>query len=239
MPSRRKRLSKREIKSDPVIENALAAWSYVLHNKNRVVGIGLSAILLVVIGVGLTSYRSAKAHDAETVLSRSLVYLNSEDPEAGIGLLEELANERSGTAAGKRAVYYLAQVMFEAGRFSEAKELFERYLSHRSDDRLLTASAAKGVADCLAELGQVNEAGMAYLDAAKEFPDTPLTADCLYMAGLALSDATDRHGAKEALEKLIQNYPEYMRIGDARVLLGELQAMELIIEYDTVPEVEG
>jgi tetratricopeptide (TPR) repeat protein len=239
MPSRRKRLTKREIKHDPVIENALAAWSYVLHNKNRVVGVGLSVIILIIVVVGVTSYRSTKAHDAETVLSRSLIQLNSEEREVGIALLEELGEQRSGTPAGKRAVYYLAQVRFEDGRFAEAKELFERYSGHRSGDRFLTASAAKGVADCLVELGQLNEAGISYLDAAKRFPDTPLTADCLYLAGLALSEAKDHTGAKEALEQLIQNYSEYSRIGDARVLLGELRAMDLVIEQGTQSEAAG
>jgi tetratricopeptide (TPR) repeat protein len=236
MPSRRKRLSKREIKHDPVIEYALAGWSYALRNKNRVVGISLGVILVVVIAVGLTSYRTAKTRDAETALSRSLLHLTSQDREAGMELLAELAEERTGTSAGKRAVYYLGQAMFEDGRFTEAKELFERYSSMRVDDRLLRASAAKGVADCLVELGQVDEAGIAYLTAAEKYDDTPLTADCFYLAGLALSESSDRTGAKATLEQLIQEYPEYPRIGDARVLLGELQAKDLVLEHVTVPE---
>jgi len=229
MAASRKRLTKKEMKHDPVMESALSAWSYTMRNRNRVLGVVMGLILVAVVGIGVFSYRGSKIGDAETKLGRALLFLETGQHDSAVELLEELVSDRGSGDFGKTAVYFLGQVRFEDGEYEESKDLFARYLRSGTNDVLLKVSAAKGVADCLVELGEDKEAGTLYLDAAERFSETPLAADCLFLAGLVLDRAGDRVRAIHALDKLIQDFPKYARAGKATVLLGELKARDRIL----------
>lgn len=224
MPPKRKRLTKKEIKHDPILESVLTAWQYYTRHSARFNGIALGVVVLVVALIGLNSYHSSGIRDAETDLARALFHYEAGEQKQSVEFLGRLVSEKGGTPAGKRAVYYLGQAKFQMGEYADAQALFSQYESHATDDPMLKAAAAKGEADCLVELGELSAAGVKYLEVAKEFNANPLAPDCLFLAGLALGKAADKKSAVSALRKLLEDYPDYVRSGQARVLLGELRA---------------
>ncbi|MCU0611090.1 MAG: tetratricopeptide repeat protein [Candidatus Eisenbacteria bacterium] len=226
----RKRLTKKEIKHDPVIERTLQGWRYLTRHRNRAISVGMAVIALVVVVWGVSAYRASRKAEADTDFGRALLMLQTGERAKAVELLTEISAGRGGTNPGKRAAYYLAHIKFEDRDFAAARSLFDEFRRHRGiDDPFLKASAAKGVADCDAELGKLAEAGDGYLAVADRFGEVPVARDCLYLAGLALSKTADKARAIGALERLIEKYPEYGRIGDARILLGELQAQQRML----------
>jgi outer membrane protein assembly factor BamD (BamD/ComL family) len=230
MAPRRKRLTKQEIKHDPVIETALSVWHYYSRHSRYVNTIALAVVAVVVVAIAINSYSSSRAKESETELSRALLHLESQEIDRAVEMLEDLRSTRGGTSAGKRAVYFLAQAKFQQGNYAEAQDLFDRYVNHSVKDPLLKMAAKKGLADCMAEQGEYGEAGDRYLKIARQNKDNPLAPDCLYLAGLALWKNGQADRAAEALSTILESYEDYMRIGEVKVLIGEITASEKIID---------
>ena len=230
MAPRRKRLTKQEIKHDPVLETVLSVWHYYSRHSKYVNTIALAIVAVVVLVIAINSYSSSRSKEAETELARALLHLESQETDQAIELLNDLRATRGGTAAGKLAIYFLAHANFRQGNFSEARELFERYVRHSGKDPLLKIGAEKGIADCMTESGEYGEAGDRYLTIARKHAENPLAPDCLYLAGLALWKNKEADRAAEALSTILEDYDDYMRIGEVRVLLGEINASKMVIE---------
>ncbi|MBN1424794.1 tetratricopeptide repeat protein [Candidatus Fermentibacteria bacterium] len=229
----RKRLTKKEMKHDPVIEKTLLAWRYLSRNRNMAVTVVMAVIAVAALAWAASSYRSSRRIETETSLGRALLLLQTGERDRAVDMLMGIVADKGRDDTGKRAAYYLAHVRFEQRDFAAAREMFDRFYRSGINDPFLRASAGKGVADCDAELGNLDLAGDEYLAVAERYRDVPLAPECLHLAALALSATADKAGAMGAAERLIQNYPDYGRIGDARVLLGELQAHERLLRSES------
>jgi TolA-binding protein len=225
----RKRLTKKEIKHDPIIERTLQAWGYLVRNRNRAITAGMAVVAVAALAWGVSAYQASHRAESDTDLGRAMLHMQTGERDKAVELLTDLTTQKRGSEAGKRASYYLAYVKFEGGDYAASRDLYEQFRRRGVSDPFLKASAAKGVADCDVELGKYAEAGREYLAVADEYRDVPLAPECLYLAGLALSKAGDAAQATDALQRLIDGYPEFGRLGDARVLLGELQAQQRLL----------
>ncbi len=225
---RRKRLTKREIRHDPIIEKTLLAWRYVLRHRNQSITVGMAIVAVGLLAWGISAYGASRRAEAETDLGRAVLAMQVGDQARAKELLEALVSRRWGRAS-TRASYYLASLKFAEGQFDEARELFDRFSRRSRKDPFFAAAAAKGVADCDAEMGRFREAGEEYRAVATRYKDGPWAPECLYLAGLAFRRAGETRKGIEALELLVESYPWFGQIGQARVLLGELQARERVL----------
>lgn len=224
----RKRLTKREIKHDPVIEFTLRAWKYLVRHRERALTVAVVVVGLVVVIWGIRAYRASVRVEAATDLGRAVLHLQTGERAKALEILERLSAQRGG-GPGRKAWYYLAQLKFEDGDFRTARLWFDRFRRRGGNDEFLRAASAKGVADCDVELGQLAQAGDEYLRVARAYRRTPWAPECLYLAGLAYWAHGDTAKAVSALTTLVREHAQFPRVGDARLLLGEIQAAQRVL----------
>lgn len=225
----RKRLTKKEIRHDPIIEKTLQGWRLISRHRNHAITAAMAVVAVAALWWGVSSYRASRKTETDTDLGRALLQMQIGERAKAVDLLTELATKKRSTEAGKRASFYLACLKFEDGDFAAARELYDWFRRKGPNDPFLRASSGKGVADCDVELGKLSEAGDEYIAVAERYRALPLAPECLYLAGLALSIAGQDDRAAEALQRLIERHPDHARLADARVLLGEVQGRQRIV----------
>ena len=146
-------------------------WPWIEANKNRVI----AGTVIIIIAIFLYSYFSWQREQNEIAAGTAYTQLTASIPSsAGVEQLAggylKIAGEYPGTPGGRRAWLQGAAALFDAGRFADAQEQFQKFLD-ASPDSDFSASAALGVAASLESLGKLDLAISAYQRVSSGFSD--------------------------------------------------------------------
>lgn len=139
------------------------AWTWFETHKKQV-GYGVVAVLVIGLIIGFTAYqRGQKRQQAEEALSRVFVpqATGAAAPEQAAGEYLKVANDYPKSSAGPRALLLGAASLYNAGKFGEAQQQFEKFVREYRDNALL-GQAQLGLAASLEAQGKTNEAVTAY-----------------------------------------------------------------------------
>jgi TolA-binding protein len=131
-------------------------------------------------------------------------------------------NKYGGTKSAEQALFFLAYANYHAKDYMQAQSLFEKYLQKYKDDRLLSASAQAGIADCLMQTGSFALAGENFVKAASLSPKNFSSPQYLLNAAFAYLKADQKDRAGEILNQLINEYPDSREASRAKIQLAEL-----------------
>jgi predicted negative regulator of RcsB-dependent stress response len=202
----------------------LVAWAHA--NRQRLI---LTAAIAVAVGciVGFIfwnkAHREDMANNALALLTppTSISIATAADAEPYV----RVANEYSGTQAGARAQLLAGQLFFDAGKFNEAQEQFQRFLADYPNNQLAN-QAAVGVAASLEAQGKVAEATARYEDiATRHAADSTMPQVKSALGRLYL--------AQNKPEKALQQYDELVRAANNDSWTSEagLERGELLAKY--------
>jgi tetratricopeptide (TPR) repeat protein len=219
--------------SNPTESAKTIEWlTWLEVNKWKLVG---GAVALVVIGLGYAIYQRL-ASEAEAAASGALLTAQRQKAQEGgesrpnAQALLQVAAEHHGTAAGGRALLFGAEALFREGKFTEAKNEFDKFIREYGDSTEI-ASAVFGVAACWDAMTKTNEAVTGYQDVVTRYGNAPVANQAklalarLYDArndsaqALKLYDELSRPTAQSAWgpeasmyrEQLLQRHPELAR----------------------------
>lgn len=209
------KMTKEELREDPVLSGLMRAKSFV-EKRATWIGIGVAVVLVALIAFQIVRGSQAKAEQQAAVLlidgeSQSM----NGNPAEAFRKFKDASDRFGRTPSGRVAVLRAADCQMELGNLDEAKRLYERFLSGGAGDGLLRSSALRGLAGVLDSQGQHEEAGKKFLEAAG-IETSPLRADDLVSAGNAFMDASKFDRAQEAFQQVISRFPEHPRVRDAR-----------------------
>jgi tetratricopeptide (TPR) repeat protein len=211
MLTKKKKLSRREIKEDKLVSTYYKAYGFIQENSSRLL---TYAVILIVVALAVIYYINHKSEEnekASMALSQVIdsydkgAYLEAIEGKAGtdnIGL-KKIVEQYDGTENGETAKIYLANSYNRLGKFDEA---FKYYKSYSGDIPMLKAAALAGQAGYYAYKNEFEKAGDFYRDAAHVSKYDVENPGYLLKAAINYINAGKDATAKELLNTIKTDY---------------------------------
>lgn len=162
----RKKISKKELKHDPLLEMIFKVETF-FRNYSKEVGYGVIGIVaLVIVGVMLMNSKSEAEVDAAAAVGIAQFKYVTGDFQDAIVRLEDALRKYPGTDAATQGLFYLGSANYQANNKNDAEKYFRDFLDENSDDALLVASAYAGIAAVREDNEDFTEAANFYREAA-------------------------------------------------------------------------
>ncbi|MCD6234346.1 MAG: hypothetical protein DRP86_03060 [Candidatus Neomarinimicrobiota bacterium] len=220
----RKKMTKKELKTDPFFEKMDALLRFYKRNEKRIWTILIVVILLVVAGSYITRTVVKKQEKAKSQISIARFYMRSAQEDRAVSLLSEVRDGLYGKKYIGYAAYYLGDINLNNRNYEEAEENYREFLSSKSGDRLMKATA-------WAALGAIEENRKAY-DKAGEFYLKALNlaelasqkmnfGENAFQNALKAGNTQQAENILDILEKLDLNEIQKNKIVSYRALIGK------------------
>ena len=211
MLTKRKKLSKREIKEDKLVTTYYKVYNYFNENKNR---IGMYAGGLLVVIAAIYFYMNNKAENnlqAGIQLSRVMglydsgAYLEAIEGRQGTNIvgLKKIVSDYGSTENGEIAKVYLANSYQMLGNIEEAYKCYEDY---SGSSKIFKASALSGEAGYYANKKEFEKAADLYRSASRVSKENVSNPEYMLKAAINYIDAGNKEEAKDLLETIRKDY---------------------------------
>ena len=158
----KRKITRKEIKRDPLLETVDKFESNFYKNKklyiNIIIGLMLSFLAFSII----KNKRSELLQTANSSLGRALVAIEQGDLDNARFQLETIIHEYDGENSASTAGYHLGKISFDEGNFDDAKNYLEKYMKNHNID-IFVPGASKMLAAIAVNNGDSNAAEK-YLD---------------------------------------------------------------------------
>ncbi len=211
MLTKRKKLSKKEIKEDKLVLFYYKSIDYFTENKSRIF-MYVGALVVLIFAVAWYINHSIEQNEAAGLqLSRVITaydngnYLEAIEGQQGteeLGL-KKIVEQYGSTENGETAKIYLANSYNRLGKSDEALKYYEDY--DGSID-MYKATSLAGQAGYYASKNQNEKAADLYKEAARISKSNVLNPDYLLSSGINYIKASKNEKAKEVLETLKKDY---------------------------------
>ena len=211
MLQKKKKLSKKEIKEDKLINFYKSSMDFFEKYQSKI--FIYAGVLVIVVAVIIWYQNQKSENDAKAGLELSRImtlydqgsYLEAIEGKQGTNIigLKRLVDEYSGTENGETAKIYLANCYSFLGKYDEAFKYYEDY--NGSIDYFKAASLA-GQAGHYAMNGDYEKAANLYLNASKQSSVNSQNPDYMLNAGIYFLIADEKDEAKILFDKIKEDY---------------------------------
>lgn len=219
MLQKKKKLSKKEIKKDSLLELYESSIEFFEKYKSKIM---LYAGVLVVAVAAVYFYLNQKSQTNEKAgleLSRIMSiydqgsYLEAIEGKQGTNVigLKNLVNEYDGTENGETAKIYLANSYAFLGNYEDA---FKYYSDYNGSIDYFKATALAGEAGYYANKNEFQKAADLFLKASKKSDVNSQNPDYLLNAGINYLKAGDKEDAKIVFSKIKEDYATSLAFRD-------------------------
>ncbi len=192
---------------------------YIVRHKETSIWSGIGIVAGIVLLVYFLTSTEGDKPEADLLHTQAINMLSMGRTQEARNLFQELTERYPGTRPGKIALYYLGVINYHTGRFAEALDYFDRFLSKVKNDHLLTPSAQFG-AGCAAEGLKDYERAIRYYEKIARNKDSPFFFWGMLAWGRLTGLGGNPQKAIEILQELIKQNPPYDVISDAKYYIG-------------------
>jgi len=211
MLTKKKKLSKKEIKEDKLVSFYYKAYGFFNENKSRVITYAGVAAAVIVLAIFYINHRIQENKEAGLQLSQVMdlydsgAYLQAIEGQAGTKVLglKKIVEEYGSTENGETAKIYLANSYSFLGKEDEA---FKYYDDYSGGIDIFKASSLAGQAGYYAFKNNYEKAANLYEKAANVTKEDVLNSDYLLSAAENYINAGKNKDAKEVLDKIKKDY---------------------------------
>ncbi len=210
----KKKITRKEMKVDPLILTYTKVTNFYYNNK-KYISYATTGLIVIIIAVIFYVNNARKNNEiAASELGKIFNFYDKNDfhsaidgqPQKGIKGLKSIVEEYGSSNSGKLARYYLANSYYMIGETDQAlKEFSKLSLS----DRSLQASAYAGEAACHERKGNNLEAAKYYHKAANEVLDQSRTPGYLNLAAKNYGTAGEKTKAIDIFKRIKNEYPNH------------------------------
>ena len=207
----KKKITKKEIKQDKLIETFFKVRTFYEENqKTLLITVG-SLVVIILLVIYLTNRVKERDIESTTLLGNVLsLYDQGQYQQAIEGIpgkkikgLRSIADEYDGTESGEAAKIFLANSYFNQNKIDEALKYYEDY---DGDNLLFKATAYAGAAACNEIKGNKEKAAELFLKAAKVNESEVYSPEYLIYAARIYSEIGKKDISKKLLEKIKKEY---------------------------------
>lgn len=211
MLTKKKRISKKEMKEDKLVTSYYSAYNYFAENQARIL-IGLAAVALVVVAIVLISNKKsndnlAAANQLAKVIplyeSGSFQEAIDGQKAANIVGLKSIVENYGSTENGESAKIYLANAYTFVNNLDEAYKLYDDY---SGSNKLFLSTALAGKASYYETKSEFKKAADLYKKAAQITAGNPSNAEYLLKTGINLMKLGKKEEAKSLFKEIKNEY---------------------------------
>lgn len=212
MLTKRKKLSRKEIKEDGLITFYYKLVGlYGTYKQYFLIG-GVAVIVIAALSFFYMQQKNKNNERANVELSRVLpafdsgMYLESIEGNAQSKVmgLKKIVAEYGSSANGEIAKVYLAHAYFYLGKVDEALKNYEDY---GGDNDLFKAAAFAGEAACYESKNDLEKSAELYRKASSVSEENALNPQYLLASGINLLNLKKTTEAKEIFERIKKDFP--------------------------------
>ena len=211
MLTKRKKLSKKEIKEDKLVTTYYKAYGFIQENKNRLaMYVGILAVVILAIVLFMNN-KKKNNETAGTELARVMSvydsgnYLEAIEGRAGTKLigLKQIVDKFGSTENGEIAKVYMANAYNNLGKLDDAYKFYQDY---SGSNKIFKATALAGQASYQAYKKNYEKAADLYKKAAFVSEADVLNPEYLLNAGINYMAAGKNSDAKELFDKIKKDF---------------------------------
>ncbi|MBS4035960.1 MAG: tetratricopeptide repeat protein [Ignavibacterium sp.] len=211
MLAKKKKLSKKEIKQDKLVELYYKSQSYFGQNKNRIYMYAGVLVVVVLAVIFFVNQRAASNEKAGVELSRIMElydqgsFLEAIEGRQGTNIigLKRIVDEYGSTENGETAKIYLANSYSMLGRTEEA---FKYYEDYSGSIDMFKAASLSGQASYYSINGEYKKAADLYNRAARVSKEIAQRPEYLLQAAINYINAGNQSDAKDLLQTIKDDY---------------------------------
>jgi tetratricopeptide (TPR) repeat protein len=222
---KRKRISKRGLKHDALLESAARGTRFIDEHLNKVI-IGAVVIVAVILG-GVVISRSRRATElaANGALIQATQTLQTGLLAQASELYDAVIDEYPGTRSARAATCFLGSIAYRQGLYDQALEHFDSFLAGRGAAGNLRTIALEGKAAIMEQRHEFATAASLYEDLARHAGDLDAAASrYLGNALRCFRSAGDWPSTMATATRIIEDHPDTAWETEARMALAEAQA---------------
>lgn len=229
MVKQQRRISKKEIKQDELLEFLYKGERFVRRNTKLLSYVGIGIVAVVVIGLLMYNSRQNAEQQMAAALGAAQPLFDQQNYEQVIQELEPAVNQYSGTENAGIGVFYIASSHFRLEEYEQAKEYYQEYLNKYDNDPVLGAAAQAALGDIARHGGNPGDAMEYYRKASRRAPHKFLVQKYSLEAARSAIGAGETQQARKLLTGLLES--EEIQSGyrtEAKELMASLQVHQAI-----------
>jgi len=215
----KRKLTKKEIKEDKFVKTTMQVRAYVEENYRLVTMITLGIFGLFIFIMFIMYSTEKKQIESASLLGQAQTEYQNLNYSKAKAFLTRLTEEYDGTDAADQGTFLLANLYFQEKNIALAKDNYHEFIDSYSGSEILIASGYAGLAACLSQEQDYEQAAVNYLKAQKKAPDFVEAADYLYLAGLNYLESGQKEKAAEMFRKIVEDYENSKKKDDAKARL--------------------
>ena len=204
----RKKLSRREIKEDPLVTTYVRVQKFIQRHSKQLNIVGL----IVVAAIVITVFMGRSKRSAETAAAGRLgiaeMYYWAQDYTRAVGELSNIVDTYSGTKSAGTAAFLTANAYYAQDDYANAEKYFRLYLDDYGHKKMFTASSLAGIAACRESQGAFLEAAQLYERAGTKIGNSSRSPFYLKDAGRCYVLAGEIDKGKAVYETIIDKYTD-------------------------------
>lgn len=227
MLTKQKKLSRKEIKEDKLVEFYYKSQNFFEENKTKIltyVGVAAAVVLAV---FGYLSYRSGQNEEAGLHLAKVMDIYDQGDflgaiegrKDAKILGLKDIVSKYGSSENGETAKIYLANSYANLGKVEEA---YKNYEDYSGSIDLYESAALAGQAAYFSSKGEYEKAANLYEKASKVAKTNSLNADYTFQAALNYFEIGEKEEAKTLFQFIKDEYKTSMVVSQVDRYLTQL-----------------
>jgi tetratricopeptide (TPR) repeat protein len=210
MLTKKKKLSRREIKEDKLVSTHYKAYGYFDENRKRILIYTAAAVAVIALIYFYLQEKKQDNEDAGFALSKVLPafdngsYLEAIEGRQGVYIgLKKIVEEYGSSENGETAKIYLANSYSMLGKLDDALKYYEDY---NGSNELFKATSLAGEASYYAVKKDYKKAAGLYKDASKVSEQNILNPEYMLSAAINYINAGDTPAAKELLTTIKKEF---------------------------------
>lgn len=222
----KKKVRKQDLKEDKFVKTALQAKTYLDENYRQVMLVVGATFAVIVIFIIYNYVSKQKRVEATAQLGIAQIEFNNSNYLKATERLLRLITDYSGTDEAVQGMFLLANIYYQQGEFTDARNYFEKFVDSYSGSNILLASGYAGLAACLEINKEYEKAAELYEQAADLAGDFPEADNYTYLSGICYKKTGQMDQAKNQFQKIIKKSETGSRVKDAELELVLLNNSE-------------
>lgn len=222
----KKKILRKEIKKDPVLEKISQA-EHLIREKGKTLGYVLIAVVvIIVLSIAMLRSKSNANREAAGELGIAEVALAVGDVDNAIVQFEALIDKNPGTKSAGMATLMLAAAYISKDDFENAEMNYRKYIDDYGHDDMLLAAAYNGLGVCYEHKGDQQQAAEYFETGGRKSPYEFLRIECFFNAARNYININAIEKAESVLNQIPAEELDYKYKPEYDILTAKLEVLK-------------